>query len=49
MIVSAIFILIFLWLSVLGTDVLAKMNEWIDRFNPFLRVQYGYAVLPSGW
>ena len=46
MIVSAIFILIFLWLSVLGYGR-ASQNEWIDRFNPFLRVQYGYAVLPN--
>ncbi|WP_308718713.1 hypothetical protein [Lactiplantibacillus plantarum] len=46
LIVLGIIVLLFLWLSILGYGR-AMQNEWIDRFNPFLRVQYGYAVLPN--
>ncbi|KRM90440.1 helix-turn-helix domain-containing protein [Liquorilactobacillus cacaonum] len=46
LVVLAIFVLIFLWLSVLGYGR-ATQNEWIDRANPFLRIEYGYAVLPN--
>ncbi|MCI1986325.1 MAG: helix-turn-helix domain-containing protein [Lactobacillus sp.] len=46
MVVLAALVLIFIWLSLLGYGR-ATQNELIDRSNPFLRVQYGYAVLPT--
>lgn len=38
--------IILLCLGILGYGRMTQ-NEWIDRFNPFLKTQYGYAVLPA--
>lgn len=38
--------ILLLWFLILGYGR-ATQNESIDRFNPFLRVQYGYTVLPN--
>ncbi|WEV38775.1 helix-turn-helix domain-containing protein [Lactobacillus sp. ESL0680] len=45
-IIGSIFAVILIWLCVLGYDR-ANQVEWIDRFNPFLEIKYGYAVLPD--
>lgn len=34
------------WLGILGYGH-GTQNIWIDRFNPFLKTQYGYAILPA--
>lgn len=46
LVLLSFFILIFLWLCLLGYGR-ANQVILIDRFNPFLRTQYGYAILPS--
>ena len=34
------------WLGVLSYGH-ATQNIWIDRFNPFLKTEYGYGILPA--
>ncbi|MFT9456407.1 MAG: helix-turn-helix transcriptional regulator [Liquorilactobacillus hordei] len=39
-------ILLITWLAILGYGR-ATQNQWIDFSNPFLKTQYGYAILPG--
>ncbi|MDN2453674.1 helix-turn-helix transcriptional regulator [Lactobacillus sp. UCMA15818] len=39
-------ILLIVWLVILGYGR-ATQNQWIDFSNPFLKTQYGYAILPG--
>lgn len=44
--ILSILMLFFLWIGILGYGR-ATQNETIDRFNPFLKTQYGYTILPK--
>lgn len=44
--IVSIFVILLLWLCFLGYGR-ANQVVSIDRFNPFLRTQYGYAILPA--
>jgi len=45
-IIGSVFAIFLLWLCLLGYGR-ANQVVLIDRFNPFLSTQYGYAILPS--